>query len=355
MLRTFYEVEHRLVSIIEWAVIERHLHAYPKNQPLRILDLGCGVGRYLLPLVSLLEHHDLKGEIIGVDIVEGVKQRIFDKLVASSPKEINISDRGWQIGATEVYVVTCAEAEIAKCIATLSETTGFDLIINTLSFLSHITSPEKREKLLKSLAKSLGYNGRYLGTFPNVENAFQAAIKKYSALRNSWKMALTNNSADSEAFIILNEELGMAVLEGDCYIQPFRRYSNLSIHNVELFCHAFSATELMQTFSNAGFSIEPITAAKCMPGYAYLGSSLEAIDANLRNANLCLSLDEGLIASQSYDFLVIGSSKGSRRYLGAPLFDSMLRPFFKSALSTILWQRGFWNGNDRSLGYDFGT
>ncbi|NLC35430.1 MAG: class I SAM-dependent methyltransferase [Alcaligenaceae bacterium] len=174
----------------------------------RVLDYGCGSGRYLLEL-----RHQAQ-ECIGFDICAAALARLNDNLTG-----LDGSDRITLLGP-EAYQLECYQ----------QQTGPVDLALCLFGVLAHIDTPEKRQKVLKDLVRVLDpVHGRLIISVPNRRRRFR---KEQRAFR------------------------------GQDQIRYTRRFTSGTL---ELSYRLYDSQSLTQELAQAGFSVERLRAESVFP------------------------------------------------------------------------------------------
>ena len=125
----------------------------------RVLDYGCGSGRYLLEL------RYQAAECIGFDICDAALSRLRDNLVVLDCAE-HITLLGPQEAQLEAYCRQSGPVDLALCL---------------FGVLAHIDTPKKRQDVLRTLAHSLDLvEGRLIISVPNRRRRFRKEQRNFS-------------------------------------------------------------------------------------------------------------------------------------------------------------------------------
>ena len=182
----------------------------------RVLDYGCGSGRYLLEL-----RHQAQ-ECIGFDICVAALARLNNNLVGLDGSE-RITLLGPEFNQLEQYQQQTGPADLALCL---------------FGVLAHIDTPEKRQKVLKYLAWGLKpVHGRLIISVPNRRRRFR---KEQRAFRDQDQ------------------------------IRYSRRFDYTAL---ELSYRLYDSDMLMRELNQAGFNVEQVRAESIFPE-AWLGRSI---------------------------------------------------------------------------------
>ena len=195
----------------------------------RVLDFGCGSGRYAVPLACL----------------PGVSVFAYD----ISPAAIReLSSRCGEMterrGAPVPLDLLCGSLEDLD--KRLRDDDGFDLVTLLFGVLGHIEGRARRVSVLRSLGARLRPGGRLIATVPNRARRFRAEQMMAQPL------------------------VAEGLLE-DGDIRYERRSDGQSI---ELFYHLYSLSEFRSELAEAGFVVSRVAAESVMTERAVLASPL---------------------------------------------------------------------------------
>lgn len=117
----------------------------------RVLDYGCGSGRYLLPL------RDKASRCIGYDICPTALQLLEQQLQAADTLRSTTL-----LGPDESHILDYCRRE-----------GPVDTVLCLFGVLSHIDSPAQRQHILRLLRRTLSTNGHLLISVPNKRRRFR--------------------------------------------------------------------------------------------------------------------------------------------------------------------------------------
>lgn len=181
----------------------------------RVLDYGCGSGRYLLEL----RHQAL--ECIGFDICAAALARLNDSLI-----DLNGAAR-----------ITLLGPEAQQLEDYHQQTGTVDLALCLFGVLAHVETPEKRQKVLKDLARVLEpVYGRLIISVPNRRRRFRKEQR---------------------------------IFRGQDQIRYTRRFTSGTL---ELSYRLYDSRSLKQELAQAGFRVERLRAESIFPE-SWLGRS----------------------------------------------------------------------------------
>lgn len=124
----------------------------------RVLDYGCGSGRYLLELCNQA------AECIGFDICDAALARLRDNLSA-----LGCANRITLLGPQETQLETYFQQH-----------EPVDLALCLFGVLAHIATPQKRQEVLRKLAQSLDFaEGRLIISVPNRRRRFRKEQRNF--------------------------------------------------------------------------------------------------------------------------------------------------------------------------------
>jgi tRNA (uracil-5-)-methyltransferase TRM9 len=109
-----------------------------------ICDIGCGTGRYIIPLVT--ENHKT---MIGIDISEEMINELREHLKAE------------HLNTAKVDLI-CNDIGNIKL-----KDDSVDVVLGMFGTISHFNPPEKRTRILKKIYNSLKPGGYFIGSVPN--------------------------------------------------------------------------------------------------------------------------------------------------------------------------------------------
>jgi len=217
----------------------------------RILDFGCGNGRYAL---ALARHRQI--EVLAYDISPVATQELHRHAEEMAPA-------GLLPGKLEIL---CGNFEDLE--RRLEGDPGFDLVALLFGVLGHIPKRERRVSVLRSLRLRLRPGGRLMVTVPNRVRRFQAEQRACEELVRS------------------------GVLEpGDIQYQRHSRDEP-----IDLFYHLYSPAEFRAELADAGFAAPSLQSESVLSESAVLASPAYALlDAVLRPVTP-VSLAYGMVA-----------------------------------------------------------
>ena len=200
----------------------------------RILDYGCGNGRYALPLLQ-----NTRAELTGYDI-----------------SQFAISQFGARLQGTGLENRTrllCGDA------ALLDGEENFDLIICLFGVLSHVGVREDRLKVLRHMRRLISKRGRLILSVPSM-----ARRRPFELLKAALKRLVGMASQP------LNESGNVA----------FTRH--IANANRSFFYHLYTPSSLAQELREAGFALQTAVAESVFPEWVVTQSERwGAIDAAL--------------------------------------------------------------------------
>ncbi|HZT88612.1 MAG TPA: class I SAM-dependent methyltransferase [Stellaceae bacterium] len=214
----------------------------------RVLDFGCGSGRYALPLA-----HRPGVSVFGYDVSAAAIHELRRRMARARAS-------GAVGGQLDLLCGSFAELE-----RRLGDDRGFDLVMLLFGVLGHIQSRRQRISMLRSLRARLRPGGRLILTVPNRARRF----------RLEQRQAAANAALES----------------GDI------RYSRGGGSGaIELYYHLYTLPEFTGELAEAGFAVRRLEAESVLPERAVLTSPVGArLDKALR-AVTPLSLAYGFVA-----------------------------------------------------------
>jgi tRNA (uracil-5-)-methyltransferase TRM9 len=132
----------------------------------RVLDFGCGDGRYAAPLLV-----ETSATVLGYDVSPGA----LEELTHRHPKEVE-SGRLQLIGGDLETLTRAAGAE------------PFDLAVAMFGVLAHIPKRAGRQAALQTMRKLLRPGGRLVVTVPNARRRFAAEQAAAQAMINAGEL-----------------------------------------------------------------------------------------------------------------------------------------------------------------------
>jgi tRNA (uracil-5-)-methyltransferase TRM9 len=214
----------------------------------RILDFGCGNGRYALPLAQMPGV-----SVFGYDI-SAVALQELERRRAALPQ------------AVPALETLCGSFEDLD--RRLADEPGFDLVILLFGVLGHIEQRSQRLAVLRGLRRRLRPGGRLIATVPNRSRRFRAE-----------QVAARKLIAEG------------TLEQGDI---RYRRHAGSDA--IELYYHLYSPAEFVAELTEAGFTVAPLRAESVLTERAVLASPLAAAaDAALRRVTP-VSLAYGFVA-----------------------------------------------------------
>lgn len=217
----------------------------------RVLDFGCGCGRYAVPLA-----HRPGVSVFAYDI-SPVAIRELDR---------RCRDEAQQGGPPLPLERLCGTPE--ELALRLDGGPGFDLVMLLFGVLGHIAGRARRIRLLRSLSARLRPGGCLIAGVPNRVRRFRREQRAAQRL-----------AAHS------------ALEPGDVHYE--RRSGEVAI---DLYYHLFSPAEFLGDLAQAGFAISRLLPESVLSERAVVSSPLcEAADAMLRRL-VPLSLAYGFVA-----------------------------------------------------------
>jgi len=217
----------------------------------RVLDFGCGNGRYALPLT---QRPGMR--VFGYDISdEAIRElgRRYDEMasagLAASPLETLSGD-------------------LAKLEQRLDGDAEFDIVMLMFGVLGHIPQRAKRVAVLRSLSQRLAPGGRLIVSVPNRARRFR---REQDAARD-----------------LINQK----VLEpGDIYYQR-----TAGADQIDLYYHLYSPAEFRAELTEGGFAVRELKAESVLSERMVLASPAGAkVDRLLRKVTP-VSLAYGMVA-----------------------------------------------------------
>lgn len=184
------------------------------NQATRILDFGCGEGRYTLPLLEKTSAH-----VVGCDISKTAIAHLHSTLHRFYPES--------------QYRATLIDGEVSSLLGTST----FDVIIAMFGVLSHIAGRANRVRTLKTLKQLLAPNPNSV-LIVSVPNAYRRFYKE---------QINTNLFQGSDA---LNAELE----PGDIMYQ--RTFKTQKTY--DMYYHLYTIQSLRQELTEAGLSLQSL-------------------------------------------------------------------------------------------------
>lgn len=173
----------------------------------RVLDYGCGSGRYLIPLRS---HAEI---CLGFDVSTAALVALEQRLEGLSKRE-------------RVRVFGPDSAALLRHCRALG---GVDLVLCLFGVIAHVETPERRREILKTLRESLAPGGRLLLSVPNRQRRFRREQRR-------------DLGADQIRYI------------RDCRGEP-----------LELSYRLYDAASLVEELTLAGFRVESLHAESLFP------------------------------------------------------------------------------------------
>lgn len=290
MYSSFYDKTHQVVAIREWVGLVSTLERLSYHEAeLSIVDLGCGSGRYLVPLARWLNRKGIKANLVAYDILDSVLRRVKTHLELSGLKPDQIASNVFNIGSVKVTVKIGSEVDTIESVERIKSEFGRQhIVFSFLSFMSHLSTSEMRLQLLLAVRSLLIDGGVFIASLPNV--------------RHTWLKAQTRGEDD----------LPTSFGKGDVYIDPFARWQNTGYaKKYKLYCHAFSLSEIYALLEASSLSLaDKIHAAKCCAGYKHLEISRKSQITNLEDAIASSLLSGERVDFDAFDFLLITQKSG---------------------------------------------
>jgi tRNA (uracil-5-)-methyltransferase TRM9 len=217
----------------------------------RVLDFGCGCGRYAVPLACQPGVSILAYDISPVAIHELGRRCTEQAQEGGPPMQLESLSGG-----------------LEDLAARLDGEPGFDLVMLLFGVLGHIAGHARRMRLLRSLRARLRPGGCLIASVPNRARRF----------RFEQRAASGPSAQDSRE-------------AGDiCYE---RRSGDVSI---ALYYHLFSPTEFLGDLAEAGFAVSRLLPESVLTEHAVVSSPLcDRVDTVLRRL-VPLSLAYGFVA-----------------------------------------------------------
>lgn len=220
----------------------------------RVLDFGCGSGRYAL---ALTERSNV--EVFAYDISTAAIHDLSRRYGA-------LQQAGAAAGSLDLL---CGSFdELQRRLDGPGDDSGFDLIALLFGVLGHIPKRQKRVDILRALGARLRPDGRLIATVPNRARRF-----------------LPEQQACEEL-------VAEGTLEpGDIHYQ--RRNG---AEQIDLYYHLYSPTEFRAELNDAGFAVGRLRPESVLPERSVLSSRTGALlDAALRRMTP-ISLSYGMVA-----------------------------------------------------------
>jgi SAM-dependent methyltransferase len=217
----------------------------------RVLDFGCGSGRYALPLSRWPGV-----EVFGFDVSAAAIQELSRRC-------------DWSDGAgrpnprPELLCGSLTDLE-----RRLEDDPGFDLVMLLFGVLGHIQGRTQRVSVLRSLRARLRPGGRLIATVPN-------RIRRFQAEQRAIRAGAAKETLEP----------------GDIH---YRRGDERN--PIELYYHLYTPTEFQNELVEAGFVLSRLEPESVLPERAVLGSLFgAAVDGLLRRVTP-LGLAYGFVA-----------------------------------------------------------
>jgi len=217
----------------------------------RILDFGCGTGRYALALARYRQI-----EVFGYDISPAAIQDL-------SRRAEELRQAGALPGRLDMLCGSFEELE-----RRLDGDPGFDLVALLFGVLGHIPTRERRVAVLRSLRLKLKPGGRLIVTVPNRARRFAAEQRACAEL------------------------VASGVLEpGDIHYQR-----TVGDEAIDLYYHLYSPAEFRAELGDAGFAVPDLVAESVLSEKAVLTAPAWATLDGLLSRVTPVSLAYGMVA-----------------------------------------------------------
>lgn len=226
-----YDARYPGPNLATLALIRRHL----AEGRTRVLDFGCGSGRYTAPL---LDHPAT--ELIAYDICP-TALGVLRKRLAPMEK----AGRLHPVGNT-----------LADLSALVDRTGPLDLALVLFGVLGHIRGRDERRSILERLRQLLRPDGKLILSVPNRIRRFRPEQR------------------------VAESRVATGELErGDIFYQ--RRTPDGT--EIKMFYHLFTVAEIRDELASAGFAVDGLTSESILPEAAIVrDKSVATLDAALR-------------------------------------------------------------------------
>lgn len=221
----------------------------------RVLDFGCGSGRYAL---ALAERKDL--EVFAYDISAAAihdLNRRYDEMVAADAA----------CGSLQMFCGGFDELE-RRLDGAPGGDSGFDVVALLFGVLGHIAKRERRVATLRSLRARLRPGGRVIATVPNRARRF------------------------------LPEQQACAELVAEGVLEPgdihYQRHNNGE--PIDLYYHLYSPAEFRAELREAGFAIDSLRPESVLSERMVLSSPVAAACDRVLCRATPISLAYGMVA-----------------------------------------------------------
>jgi SAM-dependent methyltransferase len=218
----------------------------------RILDFGCGNGRYALPL---LEQPGVS--IFAYDISAGAIQHLsrrYNELAQATERPIALE-------------TLCGSLDDLQ--RRLEGDCGFDLIVLLFGVLGHIEGRRRRVHTLNVLRNHLRPSGRLIVTVPNRARRFLA---------------------EQEAAL-------QSVANGEAEKGDIRYHRGGDQNRIDLYYHLYSPREFRSELAEAGFEVSSLRPESVLSERAVLSAPLGAATDRLLRRVVPVSLAYGFVAT----------------------------------------------------------
>lgn len=206
-----------------------------KTNKLRILDFGCGDGRFFNAIIAIGEEAKKKGveiEFIAYDISKSGLEDFTKKMLKFDFKITDENDKNWKIKKDNLIINFVLGNEKSSPEQIAQNIGDVDMTMCMFGVLSHIYGRENRVNLMKMFAEITNKDGEVVISVPS-KKRFSQEQKHYDFLISEQK---------------IDDIHGIKMESGDLF---YTRKENGNV-KVQNYYHVYSAEELKEDLTKSG-------------------------------------------------------------------------------------------------------